>query len=57
MTNCGDKMCVIKYSPTELSRVLPVDVGNVNLLCCAAVRQTKSRGLGRQRLWDILSIW
>lgn len=34
---------IIKYSPTERCRVLPMDVGNVNLLCCAAVRQTKSR--------------
>lgn len=41
----GENVCqaVIKYSPTERCRVLPVDVGNVNLLCCAAVRQTKSR--------------
>ena len=33
---------VIKYSPTERCQVLPVDVRNVNLFCCAAVRQTKS---------------
>ena len=34
---------VIKSSPTERCRVLPVDVGNVNSLCCGAVKQTKSR--------------
>lgn len=45
MTNWGAKMCraIIKYSLREQSRVLPVDVGNANLFCCAAVRQTKSR--------------